>query len=145
MNLMVALLNFDRQMDSPIAWARQHRIFAGAAVAVALASVAYALILKFGFFGDQAVTAIDDLGEALAAAFACAACAWAARHTGGRERLGWALMGASTGLWAAGEIAWSVYEVFLQVPVPSPSLADAGFLSAVPFAMAGIRASGSTA
>src|ERR1700751_1342304 len=107
----------------------RHRGFATAAAVVALASIAYALILKFGFFGDQAVTAIDDLGEAAAAAIASAACAWAGLPGAGGGWLGWALMSVSTGLWAAGEVAWSVYEVFMQVPVPSPSAADVGFLA----------------
>jgi len=140
MNSAIALLNFDRQMAGSIAWVKQHRIFAGAAAVVAVASIAYGLILKFGFFGDQAVTAIDDLGEALAAAIACAACAWAATHSSGRERIGWALLSISTGVWSAGEIAWSVYEVLLKVTVPYPGPPDVGFLGAVPFAMLGIRA-----
>src|SRR5690242_12633874 len=121
-------------------WDKRQRIFAIAAAVVALSSIAYALILKFGFFGDQAVTAIDDIGEAVAAAIASAACAWAARHSTGKDRLGWVLMSISTGLWALGEVVWAYYEVGLQVTVPYPSLADAGFLSAVPFAFAGIRA-----
>jgi signal transduction histidine kinase len=49
-------------------------------------------------------------------------------------------MSISTGLWAAGEVVWSYYEVGRGVPTPYPSLADAGFLSAVPFAIGGIRA-----
>src|SRR5712691_4569258 len=121
-------------------WDKRQRIFAIAAAVVAVSSIAYALILKFGFFGDQAVTAIDDIGEAVAAGVASAACAWAASRATGKDRLGWALMSISTGLWAAGEVVWSFYEVGLGVPVPYPSLADAGFLSAVPFAVAGIRA-----
>jgi hypothetical protein len=75
-----------------------------AAAAVLLASVAYAAILKFGIFGDTAVTAIDDLGEAAAAAVASGACAWAARRAIGKDRVGWLLMSASTGVWAAGEV-----------------------------------------
>jgi diguanylate cyclase len=119
-------------------WERRHRIFAAAAVVVALASLAYALILRNGWFGDQAVTAIDDIGEAVAAAIASAACAWAASRAHGREALGWALMSVSTGVWAAGEVVWSINEVGFGV-TPYPSLADAGFLSAVPFAIGGIR------
>jgi len=65
---------------------------------------------------------------------------WAASRAAGRDRLGWALMSISAGLWAAGEVVWSIYEVGLGVPTPYPSLADVGFLSAVPFALAGIRA-----
>ncbi len=110
------------------------------AAAVALVCVAYALILRNVYFGPQAVTAIDDIGEAVAAALASVACIWAARRARGKDRLGWALMGASAGLWAAGEVVWSIYEVGLGVQTPYPSLADAGFLLAVPFAIAGIRA-----
>jgi len=118
----------------------RRRNFVVVAAAVALVSVAYALILRNIYFGDQAVTAIDDVGEAVAAAVASAACAWAATRAGGKDRLGWALMSISAGLWAAGEVVWSIYEVGLGVQVPYPSLADVGFLSAVPFAVAGIRA-----
>jgi len=86
-------------------WDSRTRKFAVAAAAVLIASIAYALILKTGLFGDRAVTIIDDLGEAAAAAIASAACAWAATRAGGKERLGWTLMSISTGLWAAGELA----------------------------------------
>lgn len=119
---------------------RRHRIFAGAAIAVAVTSIVYALILKTVVFGEKPVVAIDDLGEAFAATTAAVACAWAARREQGQNRLGWTLMSISTGLWASGQIAWSVYEVVLAKPVPSPGLPDVGFLSAVPFAVAGIRA-----
>jgi len=125
------------------AWATldgRRKIFVSVAAAVALVSVAYALTLRYVYFGDQAVTAIDDIGEALAAAIAAVACAWAASNAAGKDRLGWALMGISAGLWAAGEVVWSIYEVGLAVDVPYPSLADVGFLAAVPFALAGIRA-----
>ena len=118
----------------------RRRTFVAAAAAVALASLAYALILRNLYFGQQAVTAIDDIGEAVAAALAAIVCAWAASRAAGQDRFGWALMSISAGLWAAGEVVWSIYEVGLGVEVPYPSLADAGFLSAVPFAVAGIRA-----
>jgi hypothetical protein len=49
-------------------------------------------------------------------------------------------MSISTGLWAAGQVTWTVYEVVLGQQVPQPGLVDIGFLSAVPFAVAGIRA-----
>jgi len=121
-------------------WDRRRRIFAVAVATVAIASVLYALILKFEPFGQKTVIAIDDVGEALAAAIASAACAWAARRSIGRNRLGWALMSISTGLWSAGQVVWSIYEVGLGQQVPQPGLVDIGFLSAVPFAVAGIRA-----
>src|SRR2546430_10077465 len=117
----------------------RRRPFIAWVAAVVVVSVAYALNVRFLLTGQHAVTAIDDIGEAVAAAIASAACAWAASRATGKDRLGWALMGISAGLWSAGEVVWSIYEVGLQVPVPYPSLADAGFLGAVPFAIAGIR------
>jgi hypothetical protein len=140
MNLRRRLLNFARRMRALMALSGRRRTFAIAATAVALISVAYALNIRTVFFGQHAVTAIDDIGEAVAAALASTACAWAARRARGKDRLGWALMGISAGLWAAGEVVWSIYEVGMGVQVPYPSLADAGFLAAVPFAIAGIRA-----
>lgn len=119
---------------------RRRKTFVIIAAAVALSSVLYAVNIRTVLLGQHAVTSIDDIGEAVAAAIASAACGWAAHRARGRDRLGWALMGTSAALWAAGEVVWSIYEVGMGVPVPYPSLADAGFLSAVPFAVAGIRA-----
>lgn len=125
------------------AWSKldkRTRLFVIAVAAVGVATIFYALTLKYVFFGDKAVIAIDDIGEALAATTASAACAWAARRAQGRNRLGWALMSISTGLWSAGQIVWTIYEVVLGQQVPQPGLVDIGFLSSVPFAVAGIRA-----
>lgn len=121
-------------------WDRRTRIFVVAVASVAVASLLYALTLKYVFFGEKPVIAIDDIGEALAAAIASGACAWAATREEGRNRIGWALMSISTGLWSAGQVVWTIYEVFLGQSVPQPGLVDVGFLSAVPFAVAGIRA-----
>src|SRR5437016_3969673 len=121
-------------------WDRRRRAFALAVAGAVLAAAAFALIVHNLYFGHNAVTAIDDIGEAVAAAIAAGACAWAASRAGTEDRLGWSLMSISAALWAAGEVVWSIYEVGLGVQVPYPSLADAGFLAAVPFAFAGIRA-----
>src|SRR2546430_9502215 len=127
-------------MSAWVALDRRRRSFAVAASAVLVLSIAYALVLRNVYFGDRAVTALDDVGEAVAAGLAAAACAWAASRARDGERLGWTLMSISAGLWAAGEVVWSIYEVGLNVATPYPSLADVGFLTAVPFAIGGIRA-----
>ncbi|HEY1421251.1 MAG TPA: hypothetical protein VGG90_11170 [Candidatus Dormibacteraeota bacterium] len=119
---------------------KRWKTFVIVAAVVVVASIAYALNIRFVLIGAKGVTAVDDFGEAAAAAIASAACAWAAYRATGRNRLGWALLGISAGLWSAGEIVWSVYEVILGVPTPYPSFADVGFLAAVPFAIGGIRA-----
>lgn len=118
----------------------RQRIFAVAVGAVVVATVFYAVTLKTVLFGQKTVIAIDDIGEAAAAATAAVACLWASRRARNGNRLGWTLMGISAGLWASGQVAWSVYEVVLGLPVPSPGLPDVGFLAAIPFAVAGIRA-----
>src|SRR5438874_11983227 len=140
MNSPGKLVNFARQMSAWLASDKRRRTFAVVGAAVLVISVAYALVLRNVYFGDRAVTALDDIGEAVAAGLASAACAWAASRAAGKDRLGWTLMSVSAGLWAAGEVVWSIYEVGLNVEVPYPSLADVGFLAAVPFAIAGIRA-----
>src|SRR5256885_8103403 len=94
------------------------RIFGAAAAAVALVSLAYALNIRTVFFGAHAVTAIDDIGEAVAAALASLACAWAARRAAGKDRLGWALMSISAGLWSGGEGVWAIYRVRVGGPGP---------------------------
>jgi hypothetical protein len=140
MNRPGGLLNFARQMSALATWDNRRRTFAIVVATVAVASIVYALDIRFLLLGARGVTAVDDIGEAVAAGIASAACAWAATRAGGKDRLGWTLMSISTGLWAAGEVVWSIYEVGMNVAVPYPSLADAGFLSAVPFAIGGIRA-----
>src|SRR5207237_2170617 len=56
----------------------------------------------------------------------------------GRTRMAWALLAASALVWAGGEAAWSYFELVLGQQVPFPSLADAGYLAAVPLAIGGI-------
>lgn len=122
------------------AWDRRQKTFAVATAGVLVAGIVYALVVRNVSLGARGTTALDDIGEALAAAIAAGSCAWAATRASGRERLAWALMGISAGLWGAGEVVWSIYEVGMNIPTPYPSLADLGFLAAVPFAIAGIRA-----
>ena len=95
-------------------------------------------VLRIG--GDDATVAVDDIGEAVAAAIAAVSCGLAAGRTSSRARLAWAFFGASAASWAIGEVIWSVYEVGMGVSVPFPSAADAGFLAAVPLAVAGVLA-----
>ncbi|HXW79155.1 MAG TPA: bifunctional diguanylate cyclase/phosphodiesterase, partial [Acidimicrobiales bacterium] len=60
-----------------------------------------------------------------------------ARHLGLRWR-GWRLLGASALSWAIGELIWCYYDLVRDIEVPFPSLADAGFLLAVPLAVGGL-------
>ncbi len=112
-------------------------IAAAVAGALAVGFVAWT-VLRIG--GDDATVAVDDIGEAVAAAIAAVSCGLAAGRTSSRARLAWAFFGASAASWAIGEVIWSVYEVGMGVSVPFPSAADVGFLVAIPLAVAGVLA-----
>ncbi len=116
---------------------RVFTIAATSAAALSLAFIAWT-VLRVG--GDQATIAVDDIGEAVAAVAAAVSCGLAAYRNSGRTRLAWAMFAASAASWGLGEIIWSIYEVGLGVDVPFPSAADAGFLLAIPFAVAGVFA-----
>jgi len=114
--------------------------FAAAAAAAAVISVLFAGWTAGHWLSDSATVSIDDIGEAVAAFVAAASCGFAAARTSGRTRVAWGLFALSALSWAVGEVVWSVYEVGMGVEVPFPSLADAGFLVAIPFAVAGVLA-----
>ena len=119
---------------------RDWRPFTIAAVAAALASMAFIALTALRAGGDQATITLDDIGEAVAAMIAAFSCGLAAFQTSGRNRIAWAFFAASAASWGGGEVAWSVYEVGMGVAVPFPSVADIGFLLAIPFGVMGVFA-----
>ena len=124
------VLRFSR----PFGW----KEFAVATAAATALAVGFVIVVGLPLGGERLVVAVDDIGEGVAALIATAACAWTAMRSKGRLRRGWALMAASAGAWCVGELVWSLYEVVLGVASPFPSVADAGFLLAVPLAIAGV-------
>jgi PAS domain S-box-containing protein len=118
--------------------AGDQRVFVWAAVATVLVVVGFVGWIELRIGGDTVTIAVDDIGEAVAAFVAAAFCVRAARRNRGRHRLGWGLIAASAITWGGGEVVWSIYEVGLDVTVPFPSLADVGFLGAIPLAAAAI-------
>jgi len=135
-------------LDSPVVASRPKsrlgtragRRFIGSAIAVTVLSAVFIAWTAARIGGDTVTIAVDDIGEAIAAAIAAVSCGYAAWRNAGRMRLAWALLGASAATWFAGEVVWSVYEVGLGVAVPFPSAADAGYLLAIPLAVAGLLA-----
>jgi len=110
-----------------------------AAVAAGVAAVLFTLAVALRVFGHGGTNTLDDLGEAVAAFLAVGACAYAAGRSRDARRA-WALLGASALFWGLGEVVWSWYELVQHREVPFPSLADLGFLVAVPVAAAGLLA-----
>ncbi|HEX7265405.1 MAG TPA: ATP-binding protein [Candidatus Dormibacteraeota bacterium] len=112
--------------------------FAIFASLAALAITAFAADALFKPFGIEGRSLVDNLGQLLAGVTGSAACAWKATRTVGKERRGWILLSLSAGSWSLGQVAWAYYALVLQVPIPFPSFADALFLAAGPFTVAGI-------
>ena len=108
-----------------------------AAVLAGLAATVFLLWTSVGFFGSRPTLYVDDIGQLVAAWTAAAVCAIAAtRVTSGRAT--WALFAASSFAWGVGELIWCYYALVKDTLVPFPSLADVGFLTAVPLAIAAL-------
>jgi diguanylate cyclase (GGDEF)-like protein/PAS domain S-box-containing protein len=90
--------------------------------------------------GSRLAVDFDNIAELTAAWLAAGSCLWASRRVERRLRRFWTLAAASTFAWGAGQGVWTYYEVGLGGQVPSPSLADIGFLSAVPLMVATLLA-----
>ena len=127
-------------METLVGQGSSRKPWVAVAVLVLAATAGFALVVQLRFPSPEVATAVDDLGEAIAALVAAACCLYATTRTEGRIRLAWALLGASAAAWGAGEVMWSLYEVGLGQDVPYPGWPDVGFVAAIPLAFAGIRA-----
>ena len=111
--------------------ARPFRVAALAVLGFTALDVVW-LILRVG--GTRATQAFTDVSGCACIAVAAFACAWAWRHSEGRSRRAWGLLVASTAMFAVGEFVWTFYELGLGRDVPFPSIADIGYLTAIPLA-----------
>ena len=114
--------------------------FAAAAALAALVSALFVAWVANRWGGDAATIAVDDIGEAAAAVLAAASCGYAALRNSGRVRAAWLLFGLSALSWGLGEAVWSWNEVIRGQSLPFPSIADAGYLLALPLAVVGVFA-----
>jgi diguanylate cyclase (GGDEF)-like protein len=109
----------------------------GSLVAAAAAlSLGFLVVLWTKPWGTHASVLLDDVVENVAVALACACCARRAWQSEGRDRRGWALLAAFTGLWLAGGVIWFAYDI-TGATIGFPSIADVAFLLAVPVAVVG--------
>ncbi|WP_426511987.1 putative bifunctional diguanylate cyclase/phosphodiesterase [Dactylosporangium sp. McL0621] len=106
-----------------------------------VAAVSVAVVVALGGSGllspwwSQFVDDLGQFGAGLAATLAC----WltAARHAGAQRR--WRLwMGGAACGWTIGQFIWSWYQLFRDDALPSPSAADAGYLTLPVFALPAI-------
>ena len=107
-------------------------------VVAAVSVVAVVGLASSGVLGPRWSALLDDAGQLLAALAATLAC-WitAVRHTGG-QRWWRVWMGAATFGWMVGQLLWTWYRLVTRVGLPSPSPADAGYLTLPVFALVAI-------
>jgi diguanylate cyclase (GGDEF)-like protein/PAS domain S-box-containing protein len=103
----------------------------------ALVSVVVGAWLVLDLGGRRTTDVVDDWGQLVAPLAAAVFCGLAWRRAP-KARLSWGLIGASCACWAAGEVVWCYYDLLRRVAVPFPSLADAGYLSALVLFVAGL-------
>lgn len=111
--------------------------FWSSALLFAVLSVVFAVWVAVRLGGPRLTDAVDDVGELVAALVAAGACGLAAVRLRS-SRAAWGLLAASCLSWATGEAIWCYYDLRLRIEVPFPSWADAGFLCAVPLALAAL-------
>jgi len=116
---------------------RDVRAFWRTVAVFALFSGVFLVWVALRIGGRRTTDVVDNIGELIAPMAAAASCGLASWRLS-RARLSWALLAASCASWAAGQAVWCEYDVVRNVPVPFPSLADAGYLTAVPLFVAGL-------
>lgn len=98
----------------------------------------HTLLLSTQQISVQTATAINDYLWLTAAVLAAVSSFRAAFSLQGRDRAAWRLFAFGCVAWAAGQVAWNVYELYLDVPVPFPSYADIGYLLFGPLMLVGL-------
>ncbi|HEY7593161.1 MAG TPA: EAL domain-containing protein [Actinophytocola sp.] len=109
-------------------------------LAVLLIVVLAAVIVVNGLalWGDQFAQWVDNALQ-LSAGLTAVVCGWlVGRRMRGAQR--WWRMLFALGMlgWSAGQLVWSWYQLFGGEGLPSPSLADVGYLTLPGFALAGL-------
>ncbi|KRV49374.1 phosphodiesterase [Wenjunlia vitaminophila] len=107
-------------------------------VLVALLCIAYAAGSAAGWGTAFLAAVMGDFGLSAASLCAGASCLWYAHRSPGCSRPAWVLFATSSFMVATGNAVWGWYEVVLDRPVPSVSLADCFFLLFAPPAIVGL-------
>ncbi len=105
---------------------------------LAVLCAAYAAGALLGWGSEELALVMGDFGLSVAALVASVSCFRYARAHGSRFRPAWMLFSLSSAMAGCGNAVWGWYEVVLDRPVPSPSLADLFFLLFAPPAIVGL-------
>jgi signal transduction histidine kinase len=126
---------------------KELRSFGLVAATAAVAAVVFLVWVGFGLGGDATTTLVSNLFQAATALVAAGACFSAAnRNPFGFGRAwtaslhrAWRLLGFAALAWGLGQVVWTYLELRTGTP-GVPSLADVGYLLAVPLLIAGVLA-----
>lgn len=105
---------------------------------LALVCGGYATGAALGWGSPELALIMGDFGLSLAAGIAAVSCFFYARGRDRRFRPAWLLFSLSSAMASGGNAVWGWYEVVLDEPVPSLSLADLFFLCFAPPAIVGL-------
>ena len=126
---------------------KELRSFRLVAMAAAVLGAGFLAWVGLGLGADETTTLVSNLFQAAAALAAAAACYNAARRnpygfgrawTASLHRA-WRLLGSAALAWGLGQIVWTYLEL-RGGEASVPSLADAGYLTALPLLVAGVLA-----
>ncbi|WP_326773976.1 putative bifunctional diguanylate cyclase/phosphodiesterase [Streptomyces sp. NBC_01445] len=110
----------------------------GSQLVLALLCAGYATGSVLGWGSERLALFMGDFGLSAAAAVAAVSNFAYARSRRSRFRPAWILFAVSSAMASLGNGVWGWYEVVLQRPVPTPSLADLFFLCFAPPAVVGL-------
>jgi hypothetical protein len=113
------------------------RRFRGAIGALGIVAI-FAAWIGWHIGGTTSVKVFDDVVTSLAAFAAAVMCLRAGLTHDARLRRFWLLLAAASAAWTIAEVIWAIYDLVLNVPVPVPSWADVGYLSAIPLTVAAL-------
>ncbi|MGW5718299.1 putative bifunctional diguanylate cyclase/phosphodiesterase [Amycolatopsis sp. NPDC003865] len=108
------------------------------AALLVLGTVALVVVNGFAFWGDTLALWIDDAMQLSAGVGAVVCGVLAARRVRGHQRWWRVLVAVGMAGWSLGQCAWSWYQLIDGRGLPSPSLADVGYLSFPVFALAAL-------
>jgi len=103
------------------------------------------LVASAGPLSDDAKVIVDNAAQLAAGVAAAVSCWVTSRRTAGPERRWRRLMAYGMTGWSLGQVVWSYGQIVADTPLPSPSLADVGYLTMPVFALPALLALGATA
>jgi diguanylate cyclase (GGDEF)-like protein len=99
---------------------------------------------SFGPLDEDAKIIVDNGAQLTAGLAAATACWLTSRGLSGAQRRWRRLMAYAMTGWSAGQVIWSYGQIVAGTPLPSPSLADVGYLTMPVFALPALLALAST-